>query len=174
MYPYVPNWLACLPRQLFFQVLSPAVQGHLWRKVHRGFARGRCASYQQKLWRPWDQGHQGCLSKWVHWPMARTGHYQRHLTWCNRSLYRRYGHCSVQGLTVTQKVYLMFKVSSCIIYLLGLADQMLVAWLAPATSARLGPVSTWIGDHYLLTAWVTPHTYLWTGMQNSGSSAESA
>ena len=46
----------------------------------------------------------------------------------------------------------------------GGAAKWLVAWLAQASSAMLGPVSTWMSDLQVLTVWFIPHTYPWSGM----------
>ena len=52
--------------------------------------------------------------------------------------------------------------SVAISLLLGSTGQMVIsAWLAHTT---LGSVSTWMGDHQVLTVWFTQHTYPWTGM----------
>ena len=48
----------------------------------------------------------------------------------------------------------------------GVLTKWLAAWHVQASSATVGPVSTWTGDHQVLTAWCTLslHPYLRTGM----------
>ena len=46
----------------------------------------------------------------------------------------------------------------------GALAKWLAAWLGQASSATLGPVSTWMGDHQVLTMWFTLRIYQWTGM----------